>query len=348
MTSIVFENSDFNSTNASNNRINDFINEFVSMLPEGVELDVSNIGKSLSPAVIFGEILSMIRGEGIRDVVIMLLFSVFIIFLSSLYETRLTPMIEIGAGMAFLAGTTNSLYTLTDEVCRSLDKMSSFFASLTPLLVSVSVFGGGSNTAISSSMQMTLTASVLELISSRLLLPLISAMLVLGVLSTLGGSAIPRIQKTIRDIFTKALGLISVVSGILFTLQSVLASASDSAALRLAKFTAQSVAPSVGTVISSSMSTLASGVGYAKSIIGAGAVYAVISVMLSPLPQLVLYRFAIGICQSFAEIMETKTFARGLSGLRYALDALVSVYLIFGALFILQLILFVRSGASLS
>ena len=346
MTSIVFKNGSFSSLGGSGDKFDELINKFLSIIPDGIELDLDNLGKGLSPASIFGEIISGVNGEGVIDVTITIVALTFIVFLCSLYETKLTPIMEVGASISIIVTVLDSFYTLTKEVCTSLEHLSTFFASLAPILVSVSVFGGENSLALSSSMQMTLTASVLELLAGKMILPLISAMLALSVASMLGGAVVPRIQKNIKDIFTKVLGFASVVCGILFTLQSVLASASDYAALRLAKFTAQSISPAVGSVISSSMSTLVSGAGYVKSVIGAGAIYVIIFLMLSPLPRLLIYRTVLGVCHSFADVMGTKTLARGLSGLQYALDALVSVYLILGALFALQIILFVKSGAS--
>ena len=346
MTSIIFKSGGFDSLGDSGDKLGELINKFVTIIPEGIDIDLDNLGKSISPAFLFGEILSGMNGKGALDVAMTLVVLTFIVFLSTLYETKFTHIMEAGVSISIIVTVLDSFYELTKEVCTSLDQLASFFASLAPVLVSVAVFGGENNLALSSSMQMTLTASVLEMLVGKMILPLISAMLVLGVASMLGGSVVPRIQKTIKNIFTKALGLASVVCGILFTLQSILASASDSAALRLAKFTAQSVAPAVGSVISSSMSTIVSGVGYVKSVVGAGAIYVIVFLVLSPLPRLLLYRTVLSICHNFAETMETKILARGLSGLYSALDALISVYLIFGALFALHIILFVKSGAS--
>ena len=103
----------------------------------------------------------------------------------------------------------------------------------------------------------------------------------------------------------------------------------------------------MGTVISSSMSTLASGVSYAKGIIGAGAVYAILAMMMSAMPKLILYRLVLGISENFADIMNAKAFSSAICGLRYAVDSLISVYFIFSSMFILQFILFISSGAAI-
>ena len=328
-------------------KINEFIAEFMSMLPEGVEFDINNLGVLLSPQKFFAELIKSITLGDLSSVLFSLIASSVVIFISSAYETRLTPMVESGISIMFLIGSLDGLVSLGESVSSSLGNIADFFASLSPLIVAVSIFGGGKNLSAASAIQMSLTSSVVQLVSGEILVPAVSAMIILGIASTLGGKATPKILKSLKDIFTKALGFISVVSAALFSLQSVIASASDSASLRLAKFTAQSLAPSVGTVISSSMSTLASGVSYAKGIIGAGAVYAILAMMMSAMPKLILYRLVLGISENFADIMNAKAFSSAICGLRYAVDSLISVYFIFSSMFILQCILFIRSGVAI-
>lgn len=346
MTTIIFKNQELYKNTSQFDKINKYINDFISILPEGISFDFESLAERLSPEAILRDILQKTVNVEIWDVFILLIFSVVVIFLSSLYKTKLASMIEAGAGFVFLLKVIDGVYSLCVEVSGSLNKLSDFFASLTPILVSVSLLGGEKNASGASAMQMALTSSVLQLVSGKLLIPLIFTMLSLGILSILGGTVTPKILNGLKDVFTKFLGLISTITAALFSLQRLVASATDSATIRLAKFTAQSLAPAAGAVITASMSTLASGIGYAKSVIGSGAIYAIILIMLSPMPRLLLYRFAVGICQGLADVLDVKLYSKGLLGVRYALDSLLSVYFIFGALFILQVVLFIKGGVT--
>ena len=77
---------------------------------------------------------------------------------------------------------------------------------------------------------------------------------------------------------------------------------------------------------------------------GVGAIFAIMTMVISPALPLVIYRLAVEICQSFAALFGVKVVDRTLNAMKYALDGLISVLFISVALFVLQLILFLKVG----
>ena len=125
----------------------------------------------------------------------------------------------------------------------------------------------------------------------------------------------------------------------------MISSASDSAVLRTARYMTTSLVPVVGSTVSSALSTLSGGLSYARSVIGAGAIGAILLLALSPLVMLLLYRLALSLCLSLSEMLgvQSGTF----SSFRFSLDAITSLYALMSLSFILQLILFIKVGSLL-
>ena len=353
MTSILFKMTLFLNKIDRYGKVDEFIDEFFSLLPSGVGADLEDLVDMLSPRFILNEILAVASGEGgkVCTFLTTLLVATLLGYISSVFDNTLFPGSadkSIGAisssaiCLVALFPAIRELFLLVETVGNILSQITKFFASLIPLLTSIAVYSGAVVGAAVSAMQMSSLASVIEMLCSELFMPLIYATVSLGEISGLGGLATERLLLMIKNLLTKGLGLLSLFVSALFTMQSLIASAKDTMSLRLAKFTAQSVAPSIGAVISASMSTLASGISYARGVVGVGAICAVVSMMVSPALPLVLYRLAVEICRSFASLFGVKAIDRALGAIQYALDGIISVLFVSVALFVLQLVLFLK------
>ena len=348
MTTIVFENAVFSAENLAIDQVQKYINEFLSLLPEGFGGD-GNIEKLLDPSEVFNEIFLALRDGGGRIAAFfaLLMLSMVVAYLASFYAGRLSPIAESAASVIALLPAIYELLALADEVVVGLGEICAFFGALIPLLLSVMISSGSSSASIASGMQMSVVASAIQVASSEILLPMVRATLILGGASALGGAGAEKIINALRGVFTKGLGLVSTLVSALFALQSIIAGAADTATLRLAKFTAQSLVPSVGSVISASMSTLSSGLAYARGVIGAGAILGILWIMISPLAVLFSYRLAVAVCLDVSSAIGVKPYSKALSAMQYALDGLISVFIISGVLLVFQLVIFIKSGAEL-
>ena len=348
MTTIIFKNTVYNSQSTIFDQVEKYINDFFSLMPEGVN-GVEDIDELLSPSGVITAFFSASSENGGRvgRFFAMLMLSAIVAYLASVYSGRLSPFLESCICVVSLTPAVYELISLAAEVSSGIDKMSVFFSSLIPLLLSVMIASGCGGASAVSGVQMSVVASAVQVISAEILLPMVRAMLILGGLSAIDGSGAERLILTMKNVFTKGLGFASTVVCSLFALQSIIAGAADTAALRLAKFTAQSIVPSVGAIITASMSTLSSGLAYARGVIGAGAIGAIVWIMLSPLAVLLLYRLAVEVCLGFAKSLGVKSYSRGLSAIQYALDGLISIFIVSGVLFIFQLVIFIKNGSEI-
>lgn len=347
MTTFIFFNDVFLLKSGTFDKIDGYINDFLSLLPEAVrDKDIEEI---LDPSLFFSEIISALKGGGARagSFFLILALSVLVCYLASVYEGKLSSAAMSGACVMALSPLVYELLLLVDEVTVGLSKICSFFSSVIPLVLSVVVAGGGGSTSAAIGAQMSFVASATQVISLELLMPMVRAVIVLSAVSSLGGVGSERLVSIFRLILTRGIGVLTVVVCAIFSLQSIIASAADNAALRLAKFTAQSLAPAVSTIIGASMSTISSGLAYSRGVIGAGAIGAILWIMLSPCSMIIIYRFLIGVAMGVSDALEIKPLSRSLATMQNALDGLLSVFLVSVVLFVFEFIVFIKCGVEI-
>ena len=82
-------------------------------------------------------------------------------------------------------------------------------------------------------------------------------------------------------------------------------------------------------------------------VIGVGSIWVLLSVFLSPLALLLMYRLMLSLSVSLSEIIGAKLSERCFSSFRFSLDTLISVHSLSLIIYVFQIILFVKSGVSI-
>jgi stage III sporulation protein AE len=124
----------------------------------------------------------------------------------------------------------------------------------------------------------------------------------------------------------------------------MIASASDTAYLRAAKYAASGMIPIVGGTVSSALATLAGGLSYVKSAVGVSAALVIVLTAISPMVALLLYRLAFSFCLSILEFMGSSGGVRVFSAFRTAFDTLISVYAVSAVVYITEIVIFLKCG----
>ncbi len=335
------------SISASAKEPEDHISDFEEILPEGFE-GITN-GASLSESVglpaVLSEVLSILKGEGAQVLAFLffLLGAAIIYSIAELYSEHLQRAVCTGVGISLSLAVFLRVAPLFFGTISSLEEANRFFGSLIPVFSAVSVSAGSVSSGASCALGMNFALSFFGSIASVLLSALVSFCAALTLLSALDKEGTSAIISSARGLYLWVLGICSALIMGTLALQTVISSARDSAAMRAAKYAAGGMIPIVGGMVAGALSTLTSGLVYVKSIIGIGAIFVILSVMLSPLVMLILYRTALSIAISFAS-----AFSKGASGLflslRSCLDLLISTYAIMAVVYIFEIILFIFGG----
>jgi stage III sporulation protein AE len=142
------------------------------------------------------------------------------------------------------------------------------------------------------------------------------------------------------------IGIVSTSLAAIVSIQSVVASAHDSALLRAARYAASGAIPIVGTTVASALGTLGGGLAFVKSSIGAASIAVVLLIALSPLLTLLLYRLSFSFCSLLLEFCATPEGVRCFSAFKSALDVLIAVYSASVLVCVVQLVVFLKGGVA--
>ena len=238
------------------------------------------------------------------------------------------------------------MYSIFETVAESLESVNGFFGTALPVLTAITAASGSVKTAGVQAMNMNIALGIAGGLAAKVLLPLSSSLLALALISSFCDGGVASVSRGIKHTFTLFLGIITAVSSAAIALQTVIASASDSAALRAARYAAGGLIPVVGSSGSSARSTLAGGLAYAKSTVGIASIAVIVALCVSPLILMLLYRAVFAIAVLFLEYVDNPIGVRCFSAYKTALDSLIAVYVMSTLVCIIQLIIFMKGGAS--
>ena len=321
----------------------DYIEEFDKIIPEDAKYaDAEELFSSIGGDALIYEILSAVRGTGGR------IFSLFLLLLGSLilmsaataYGGKFSE--AAGAGVAVIVCSALLFAALPplSEAARGMEGLAKFFSAFIPVSSGLLVSGGAVSTASASAVGMNVTVSILSGIGTPFFLSLAALALTTGTVCSFGDESLLKLSSSVKSFFMWSIGLVCATLMGAMSLQTFMASTRDSTVMRAAKYAAQSMIPIVGGVVSGAMSTLATGITYAKSIIGVGAIGVILSIFISPLIMLLLYRLTFSFSSGLAGYLGVSRAEKLFSAFRLSFDIYIAVYAVSVILYIFEIALF--------
>ncbi len=340
----------FSIISSAEGEADEFISEFEGILPE----ELGGVAKedNLADTVGIRGLLSQIgmaldghKGE-ISSFLCLLIGCVILCSLPEALGVNFSEDIGSAVGVICSVMIFTPLSKLYNGVTASIEEISSFFTSLIPITAGVTAMGGGSAAAAAQSGAMYMTVGVVTNVGIKIFGSVIALGFAVSLLGAFGNEEIASLSRGIRGIFFWLLGIFTALITGSFSLQTLVASAQDTVTVRAAKYMASGIIPVVGSTVSGALSTLASGLSYAKGVIGVGAVVAILFAALSPLILLLCYRLALSLAMTLANFVG-RTAKKTLSAYRFALDMLITLYALTSVIYIFEIILFVKIGVAL-
>ncbi len=326
---------------------------FVDILPEGAEglSDADGVLSGIGIDSVLEAIFSAI-GEGIGGVVsffAMLMGLAMLMALAGIFgegSAGSGRLASLGIAAVSALAVFRYLSPLFEEIGESLDMLGDFFSSLIPVLTGISAAAGGMNTAAAEALNMNMTLGIVAYAADRFLLPLALAMFSLSLAGGIDGGGLASVAKGVKGLFMWGLGIGTAVILGAVSMQSLLASAKDTAYLRAAKYAASGIIPVVGGTVSSALGSLGGALSYIKGAVGVASVAVIVAAALSPLVTLLLFRLALSAAVSFLEFVGESAGVRIYCSYRAAVDALTAVYVISILVYICEIVIFVKSGVN--
>jgi stage III sporulation protein AE len=338
---------------SANEEIDELLSQFESIVPDdmqGITEDSNALVERFSIKGLCELILASAKGErgNFLSFCLLLLGSVAIYFLASGCHADFKKQTEASVGCLIALAVFPTVLSALSSVESSIVALSDFFAALTPIAVGITALGGGAASSTVQAGGMYTAFTFIGGVGSRFFLILTSLGLSLALISAFGTHSVKSAVKGIRGIFGWAVGIFTTLITSVFTLQTLVASAADSAAMRTAKYMATGLIPVVGSAVSGALATLASGLTYAKAVVGGAAIFVIVSLAVSPLVMLLLYRLALTLGASLAGLLDAGGISDLLLSYRFVMDMTVTAYVLSVIVYLYQLILFLRMGVAIS
>jgi stage III sporulation protein AE len=329
--------------------IEDHLGEFEEILPEeyiGITEGGERLESLVGPEAVIGEIIAVFSGAGagLAALFSSLVGCIALTAVAEVYEGRLSDAAGVGVSVLFGGAISAVIIPIFAECAEVLSSASKFFSLFVPVATAIQVSSGAVNTASASAVGMNLTVSALSGLGTPFFLMLAGFGLCTGLLSAFGDGATASLASGVKKFFMWAMGLICALIMGALSLQTYIASARDSAAMRAAKYAATSLIPVVGGTVSGAMATLATGLSYVKSVVGVGALAVMLSLLLSPLLLLLLYRGVLSLASGIAGYLGVSRAERLLSSVRGAFDLYLAVYAISSVIYVFEIALFMMVG----
>ncbi len=241
-----------------------------------------------------------------------------------------------------------SMYSLITECCNCIQSGCDFFGGLVPIMVSVTALGGGTASSLAEGAGMSLALGFVSEVILSSLVPISSLIFALSLATSLDKEGVlGSLTSLVKGILVAALGFISMLLPATLAMQTVIASAKDTVTLRTAKYAAGNMIPIVGGAVSGALSTLSAGAGLLRSTVGAVGAGVLVYIFLAPTLTLLLYRLCFRLALTLLDFVGVCSSKRMLSSLLGALDSLTALVATSGIIFLLEVIIFMRTVVSL-
>ena len=327
-----------------------FVSEFFDITDFGENLNEENLISSIGPDFLISEIFSSLSGEGSKiGAFFLLLLGVGLSILLADFlvseGTALASTVRSGVSCLSALLLFGALRDTVFAVGESLEKISSLFEALIPIVSGISLASGEVTGAAVESLNMNLTFILVGKIGAGFLLPLVFVSFAFSLISGISEGA-PEIAKGLRSLFLWCLGILSTLLLASLSMQRVLASAKDGSALRAARYAIQGMIPVVGSTVSGALASISGALAEARAIVGVGAVSLIFITAASPLIVMLSYRFVLSLAITFFEFLGSFS-CKLFSAFRASLDSLIAVYVISALVYIIEIVIFLKGGVEI-
>lgn len=230
--------------------------------------------------------------------VIVSILSKILIERSSLNGTSLQLFCRIGASTAMM-----ELYVGVQKTAADLiDRVLIFSDAVTPVMIAALNLLGASTTASMLSPVASLGALGISYLMENVALRLIGAGAVIAMVGNLSDNfRLKRLFKLIKSVVIWMSGILMAGFTGLLSIQGLMGSSVDSAAMRGIQFTAESLIPIIGGNVSDSMGSLLKSGVMIKNAIGTTGLVLLISVCLKPMIRLAAFGILMKMCAAITE-----------------------------------------------
>ena len=245
---------------------------------------------------------------------------------------------------AIFASVIYSQYGHFESIEMFFDSLGSLMRAMIPIGASLWAMGGNIVSASSGSATLYIMLGVSEGLFRTTVTPVCSVMSVLNLCDAMSdGMRTGRMLGAIRKIYSFFLCSVMTLLISCLAAQTALSASADGVAARTARLVSGSFIPILGGSVGETLRTVASGVGYLKSIFGIGGILMIFSLLLPVCISTLLSRAVFLVSGGIADMLGLASEARLLDGLGEVYGTMLAVVTSVSVMFLLSLCIFMQS-----
>ncbi len=333
--------------------------EVAELLPEDFfQKSLSDTEQSIQKGGSVSAILSAVAkltGLAIRENLALLAKICGILLLSAVFRALAAGSEKRGVGAALhfcsALAMTCLLLSMQQDTFLSLDAYFNTVKGLSvgflPLMSTLYAMGGNVRAAVVNHSVMSAFLTLLETFCAGTVLPIAGICLALTLTEAISGRLTLRpLSGLIKRTYTLCISFLMLLLCGVLGLQSTLAKASDSLALRTARFAAGSFLPVVGGSVSESLRTVAGSVEYLRAVAGTGAILVLFFAFLPIFLSVLLTRIAFLLGGAAAKLLSCDAEEKLLSELASVYGYFLAIIACVFVMMVFSLTLFARCAAA--
>lgn len=329
--------------------------EIQERLPEGfLEGDAESLGAAVESAGSFENLLRTLWNYvslGLSGALSLFASLLGVIVLSAVFKAfRQTVS---GDGVKQAVSLLASLVTATMLLHVQYDVLNmakGFFESLSflvnamaPIMATLYAMGGNVRAALVGQGGMMTFVALLESVTAKTVFPVMGFCTALAVSSAVAPQVkLGGVLNLIKKCYVFFLGALMLLLTFTLSVQTALAAAQDSVAMRGAKMLAGNAIPVVGASVGETLKTVAGSVTFLRSTVGLGGVLLVVFLVIPPLVSVLLHRLAFMAAGVAAEVLGCETESKLIGSFVTIYGYLLAAISICAVTFIFLLTLLVR------
>lgn len=276
--------------------------------------------------------LSFNTGIQIFKNIISIIIILFIVSIASAFlkeSDKIENVIYFVGVLAILSVIIVPISRMITDVVTCIKTSTVFVNSYLPVMTAIIVASKNPGLAITYNSFSIFLSSLITTVADRFFMPCISAILSFNILSSFSFENYrERIVSGFRRIIVVLLSLFSTVYTGLLTTQSLLATSSDSIALRGIKFISGAFVPIVGAGVGDAISSVFSSFVIMKNTLGVFVIIVILLINLPVMIELLIWYFALQFCSVIASMLNIKSITDILDSLS-SLISLLNIILFF-------------------
>ena len=330
--------------------------EVAELLPEGFfSDDITAVADATTAAGAFSAVLSVVgrlTGLAVRENLTLLAGICGILCFSALLRA-IADKGGTARAVGFATSLSLSVLLLTLQrdrfaaIAQFFEVLGTLGTAMLPLMGTLYAMGGNVGAAVANSGVLSAFLSLLETLCATTVIPVAGVALALALIDALAtGVNLRPLAALIKRTYTLAFSFLMLLLCGVLGVQSTLAKAGDTLALRTARFAAGSFLPVVGGSISETLRTVAGSVEYLRGVVGTGAIVVIFLFFLPTFLSVLLSRITFSLGGTVAKLLGCESEEKILAELGAVYGYFLAVIAALFVMMIFSLTLFARCAAA--